>query len=259
MAIIIDLYSVAAVPIQLFFNEKRLSLATSFTWNHRGIVYLITNWHNFSGIDPVSGNHLSTMAAEPNRVGAFIHTRGQLGHRFQETFALRDGDNKPTWLVHPTLGSKIDVVALQIVPNIESGSYHINDLPSEDLAVEVGHDIFVLGYPFGVGPGGFPIWKRGSIASEPRVFSEQQRYILVDTASRPGMSGSPVIRRSWGTHLMASGATSTIMGDTISIATKFIGVYSGRLHTKDSLDAQLGLVWPAHYITEIIEGAQRDR
>jgi hypothetical protein len=30
--------------------------------------------------------------------------------------------------------------------------------------------------------------------------------------------------------------------------TRFIGVYSGRLHTKDPSDAQIGMVWPAEDI-----------
>ena len=180
----------------MLYNETPLSIATAFTRHHAGVVYLITNWHNVSGIDPFTGSHLSKTAAEPNRLNAFLNTRGMVGRKIKETIDLRDGDGNPMWLIHPTLGNKIDVVALQITPKIEPDWYHINDMPTEDLAVEVGHDIFVLGYPFGIGPGGFPIWKRGSIASEPRVFSEQQRYILVDTASREGMSGSPVIRRS---------------------------------------------------------------
>jgi len=41
-------------------------------------------------------------------------------------------------------------------------------------------------------------------------------------------------------------------------ATKFIGVYSGRLATTDPLDAQLGLTWPAQLVTEIVAGSKRD-
>ena len=49
------------------------------------------------------------------------------------------------------------------------------------------------------------------------------RYLLVDTASRPGMSGAPVIRRSWGTHSLAAGGTSS----NSTRQSKFVGVYSG--------------------------------
>jgi hypothetical protein len=41
-------------------------------------------------------------------------------------------------------------------------------------------------------------------------------------------------------------------------ASKFIGVYSGRLATSDPLDAQLGLTWPASLVPEIVSGGLID-
>jgi hypothetical protein len=111
----------------------------------------------------------------------------------------------------------------------------------------------VLGYPFGPGKTGLPVWKRGSIASEPDLVPHVENYLLVDTASRPGMSGSPVILRSYGTHVSQGGVTLTS-----GSANKFIGVYSGRLHTQDPLEAQIGMVWSAVYIDEIIDGGIKD-
>jgi hypothetical protein len=119
--------------------------------------------------------------------------------------------------------------------------YPINTLKSEkDLAVRIGMDVFILGYPFGSPPPGFPVWKRGSIASEPD--------------SRPGMSGAPVIRRSWASHLLENEATSA----DSTPQSKFIGIYSGRLHTSDPTDAQLGMVWPVEDIQEVIWGKKFD-
>jgi hypothetical protein len=252
--IIIDPYSVATVPLEMFFNATPLSIGTSFIWSQSGSFYLITNWHNVTGKDPLTGRHLSSTCAEPNRLKAWLNTKCALGSKFQETIELRDANGAPNWLIHPQLGNQVDVVALPIAPNTEPDWHAINQLPALDLTLSVGHDVFILGYPFGIGPAGLPIWKRGSIAYEPQVFAPDQRYMLVDSASRPGMSGSPVIRRSWGTHATSDG--STIMNGTME--TKFVGVYSGRLATSDPLDAQLGLVWPASYVSEIISGAQRD-
>jgi hypothetical protein len=133
--------------------------------------------------------------------------------------------------------------------------YPINVLKSEgDLAVRIGMDVYILGYPFGAEPPGFPVWKRGSIASEPDLTRIGTGYMLVDTASRPGMSGAPVIRRSWGVHLLEHDATS----QTSWPESKFIGIYSGRRHTKDPSDAQLGMVWPVNDIQEVIIGKKLD-
>src|SRR5205085_9713799 len=118
----------------------------------------------------------------------------------------------PVWLAHPTRQRGSDVVA---IPVDELGRdplinlYPINTLRSEaDLAVRIGMDVFILGYPFGAPPPGFPVWKRGSIASEPDLTRLGRGFLIVDTASRPGMSGAPVIRRSWGTHLLDGDAFS---------------------------------------------------
>jgi len=118
----------------------------------------------------------------------------------------------------------------------------------------VGHDVFILGYPFGIAPGGFPIWKRGSIASEPQLLDAHAPYILVDSAGRPGMSGSPVLRRTWGVAQMENGGVQ--MGPAMT--TRFVGIYSGRLQPADPVDAQLGMIWPAQLVPEIITGQIRD-
>jgi hypothetical protein len=41
-------------------------------------------------------------------------------------------------------------------------------------------------------------------------------------------------------------------------ANKLIGVYSGRLHTQDPLEAQIGMVWPIAYIEQIIDGQLKE-
>lgn len=134
--------------------------------------------------------------------------------------------------------------------------FPINSLKSDvDLKIAIGMDVFILGYPFGFSLPGFPIWKRGSIASEPDLVHQTDGYLHVDTASRPGMSGAPVIRRSWGTHSIASGGTSSHSVPQ----SKFIGVYSGRRHTKDPSDAQIGMVWMKSDVDDLVALEHRDR
>jgi len=250
----IDQYSVATVPLEMFFNSTALSIGTGFFWQEENGFYLITNWHNVSGRDPFTGKHLSATAAEPNTLRIWWNEKGKLGNKFISVQPIRDAGDKPLWFVHPNYGSQIDVVAMPINPPANAEPYPINAMPNDKLLLQIGVEVFVLGYPFGVGPAGLPIWKRGSIASEPDIIDPKRPVIFVDSASRPGMSGSPVIRRSWNTHAMEGGGT-VMNGGT---ATRFVGVYSGRLATDDPNDPQLGLTWPVNFVQEIIAGKKCD-
>jgi hypothetical protein len=115
-------------------------------------------------------------------------------------------------------------------------------------------EVFILGYPFEIEPPAYPVWKRGSIASEPQLARLTSDFILVDTASRPGMSGAPVIRRSWTNHMVQPGVVALVDPPL----NKFIGVYSGRIPTDHPHEAQIGLVWDGSFINEIIAGNVRD-
>jgi hypothetical protein len=261
----IDEFSVAVTPLRLFFGQKLLSSGTGFFWQAENTHFLITNWHNFSGRDPNTGKHLSETGAEPDRVALFPFQKGQLNSRIIQSLPLRDHYGAPLWFVHPQHGKQIDVVALPIPASIVAMAdmYAINVASSKNLKVQIGLDVFIIGYPLGpelpltppVSPALllFPVWKRGSIATEPEVFVGPQQHILIDTASRPGMSGSPVILRSWGTHHLADGSV-----EIGGAATRLFGVYSGRVGTKDALDAQLGICWPIALVEQIVAGKKRD-
>ena len=251
----IDQYSLASIPVEMYFDDTNLGLGTAFVWAHNKELFLITNWHNVSGKDPNTGNHLLKTAAEPNKFKIWFNQRGQLGNKISKIINIRVSRGAPLWLVHPVHGNKIDVVAIPLVDLPDVDMHPINLMENTELRLQVGMDVFVLGFPFGIAAGGFPIWKRGSFASEPELSPQAQLHLFVDTASRPGMSGSPVIRRSWGTHLLANGDISMGAGT----ATKFVGVYSGRTASQDPLDAQLGLAWPASVVPEIIGGHKLDK
>jgi hypothetical protein len=251
----IDQYSVATVPITMAFQNTELASGTAFIWINSGQHFLVSNWHNLSGKDPRTGKHLSKTAAEPDRLVGFWNSAARLGDKYQHEVAIRDHAGRPKWWVHPTYGSRVDVIALPIPPIPNVDMYPINAMPqAKDMRLAIGNDVFVLGYPFGVGPAGLPIWKRGSIASEPEVIDQADPHILIDTASRPGMSGSPVILRQRGGYQSDNGDHVLGVGDS----TRLVGVYSGRLSTTDPKDAQLGLTWPTFLLEEIIAGRTLD-
>ncbi len=119
---------------------------------------------------------------------------------------------------------------------------------THDMAFSVGLDVFVVGFPLSLTKQGlFPIWKRGSVASEPKFLADELPIFLIDTATKEGMSGSPVFIRTRGAIL----ENGDMLGD--GIHTRFIGVYSGR-YGKDKLEAQLGRAWHRMLIDQVIDG-----
>lgn len=252
----IDPYSATSLPLAALFGDEQISTCTGFFWSHKEAHYLITNWHCVSGVHPQTGQVLDKKHGyTPTHLDVSAHWKGTSGtvrHIFR--LALREEDSSPKWLIHPKFGKKIDIAALPIELPKEVEPYPINLMPANQLKVSVGMDVFIIGFPHGLhGPLLLPVWKRASVASEPGIFSNRQRYYLVDTASRPGMSGSPVIARSVGIALMETG---NFQGGIVG--TRLLGVYSGRLASENEFDAQLGMVWPIRYVTEIIEGQTRD-
>jgi hypothetical protein len=251
----IDPYSLTTIPVQQLANGTEMRSATAFVWKHGPQHYLVTNWHVISGRDARTGDLMTD--ARPDTLRCLFNVRVGTFGKQQWDIKVRDDDGNPLWLVHPGKGRGVDVV---LVPLPMTGDepvmdmYPINVLPKSNIANRVGMDVFVLGYPFGNTPPGFPVWKRGSVASEPDLVNFTTGYQLIDTASRPGMSGGPVVRRTWCTHLYDDGSFSM---DGKS-ETRFIGIYSGRLYTKNQSDVQLGIVWPAGVIEELIAGNHRD-
>lgn len=242
----IDEFSRTAVPLRVKFRDVELGVATGsfFVWDGR--LHLVTNWHVVTGRHFFDGTNLRADGGRPDHLVAYIHAPEPNAPQVPVEIRIRDDEEKPLWRV---LGDfNTDIVALEV--DLPSGTAPavVNDLEQVDLPIRVGADAFVLGYPYGIGHAGLPIWKRGSIASEPHVFDPHNPYIYLDTASREGMSGAPVFLRS-----------SSVLDERGHMrvfergATMFLGVYSGRRRGADELDAQLGLVWPNGIVMRILE------
>lgn len=245
----IDQYSVGPIPIEIFFDNNKLGIGTGFVWKRGTKFFIITNYHNVSGKDPFSGKHISPKLAEPNNIICWFHAKNySLGDRYRQRINLYDAESQCIWLTHPVLKTTCDIVAIEIIDLKNIDPHPINEFSQTALSIGVGRDLFILGYPFDITPDTFPIWKRASVASEPAMVGAQKPYMFVDSASRPGMSGSPVVARSVGTAQLEDGNTIVTTGT----ATRLFGIYSGRLHTNDPMDAQLGLVWPINLIEEIL-------
>jgi hypothetical protein len=261
-------------PVRIDAGEITASAqGTGFFWERESRWFLITNIHVLTGWNHEIQKSLSDSAFFPTHLGFQLAVDVGRDEAEGNTVQRRgfqvplDNDGGPVWLEHPVHGSNVDVAAVEVCKAPDEGSLQelgvrqILTIPvnrhdewiSFDLAA--GEDAYVLGYPKGMATRGFPIWKRASIASEPEIDIDDLPKLLVDTATREGMSGAPVIGVRRGLT-MPSGSfdNESIIGETM----KFLGVYSGRIG-EDELGVQLGIVWKASVIDEIIDGATRGR
>jgi hypothetical protein len=153
-------------------------------------------------------------------------------------------------------GQAVDLAAFPLQDDSTRHATFMNECVAvSEPYLEVGTDVFILGYPQGLRPtGNLPIWKRGSIATEPMFAANRERCFWVDSATRKGMSGSPVVARviSKEDELKQRGPLSPDTPIIFRHGLSFVGVYSGRVGVSDALEAQLGKIWHATLVQEML-------
>lgn len=276
--------SLSTTYLQLFYihpgtGERALrSYASGFFTYYKNELWLVTNWHVFSGINPAEPNSVSK--PPPNYITMTIIGDNKL---YEITTPLYDMDMQPIWLEHEE-GYKVDLALLPIPPAATEHFNFVDINESADHAniqSEIAKDAFILGYPFskdeirqefGEDTSYFlPIWKRASIATEPAV-PLQGRIILLDSLSRPGMSGAPVLISQDEPALTTSNKDSfnamqrLLKGDTSAILDldhndlnhtqikkyKLLGVYSGVIGNTRLSEVALGKCWTVETLMEAL-------
>jgi len=254
------LTSLVSVKIDLLFESQLLAGGSAFFYEHNGQNYLVTNWHNVTGRDPLTKKAKHSCAAIPDKIRIAIpgvYEGGMLKFIDVELGLYRDEDRKiPIWWEHPVHFEKVDLAVIPIGNALQKGLLRAikmvtangHNVSNSEVQFRAGQDVFIIGFPRLMDGEGLAIWKRGSIATEPTIELGGLPKLYIDTATREGMSGSPVF---------ASGLISTrTSGQQISglaIRNRFLGIYSGRVGD-DTFLAQLGVVWKESAIVETILG-----
>ena len=262
----VRLETLAATKIDLYFNETYITSATGFVYRYAKTYALVTNWHVLTGINPDTGKNIDEKyAARPNRIkfhlNVFTDKIGQFNISPFTADLLKD--EQPIWfqLLHGNPPIDIALIELKsIIEKFDQIEERIGHLQGGQMLVHideqntpkfvyhayprVGAEVFILGFPKGIGHGAFPIWKRGSIATEPlhnvaiSGAKSGAPVILVDAVTRDGMSGSPVLY--FGSELVGDFGPST--ADTGM--SRVVGVYAGREGvTAEENSMSLGRVW----------------
>ena len=248
--VVIDEYSLTAIPLTMLCNDKEIGTATGFFHKSGDKFWIISNWHVFSGRNPITGQSLRKDAALPDAIRLWLHIENKMGSVAQQKVALVDAAGEPIWRQHKR-GQDYDVAVLR-VGTLPKGCIAY-DLPrpreTGDMGIKIGMDAYILGFPKGIANNKIlPIWKRGSIASEPELPHDDKPLFLLDTATREGMSGAPVLLRTFGGYHSTDGNQNLVVG----ASTRFVGIYSGRYVADDEFGAQLGRVWHRSVIDQVI-------
>lgn len=233
----------------------------------------MTNWHVLAGRNADQLEQvLHSKGALPNRIRVQLPLRFDQPEYlsrsaeilFQDQFlSLYDQEGRALWYQH-VRKNEVDVAVINLGRNIAGRFYlvGINEVRAcNDMAIEIGNEVFILGYPLGFTHFvNTPIWKRGSIASEPYIETVETKFrVVIDATTRGGMSGAPVIMRAKTHYLDDSGKVIKSAN-----ATRWIGIYASRPNIApggNALDedrrAEVGYFYKNGWVAEIIMAGVR--
>jgi len=257
----LDQPSFQSVLLEAQTKGLKIGTATGFIVNGgNGRPLLITNWHVVTGRHIESRQVLDPKGQVPDALIVFHNAEGELGTWITRAERLYDDAGDPHWLEHPVHGPLVDVVGVPLTDLKEVAVYPYSySGPSGHGAAELptamkwGPSDFlnVIGFPFGWTAGGaMGIWVQVAIASEPELDFKGLPRFLIDSRTREGQSGSPVViykRNGWVT--LDDGRLFMIH----NVVTLLVGVYSGRLNR----ESDLGTVWKTSIVKEIAERGVR--
>lgn len=244
---VISRESTMTTPLEVRQKNEFLRTGTGFFVEYplggEIALFLVTNVHVLAGEDYSKG-----LTDKP--VGdsvALVCRNAQLQPVAFYATPILDKNGKRLWEESRAYASKIpDVAALPLPSEYKKKCSGLHVLTLDTLAPKVpllaGAQVFEVGYPEMLMDASnyFPVWKSGTVASEPEADFQGQPVVLVDLTGFPGSSGSPVLQvyRAIQTPVWSIG-----MGETPST---LVGVNSA------STRAGLSYVWKASVVKDIL-------
>ena len=162
--------SVKSLFLQMQLVGQNLSSGTGFIANAPRGPVLITNRHNVTGQNNITGQPLSPNGSRPNEITILHNRLNMLGQWVPRTEPLyHEGD--PLWIEHPVLGASVDFVALPLTQLNDVALYPYSlGVGDPQIQVSPSDTVSVVGFPFGLAGGGaLAIWATGFMATEPEI------------------------------------------------------------------------------------------
>lgn len=241
----IDPLSVRSLPLTLIASGTQIGTGTGFIVLVGNYPYLVSNFHVLAGRHAETLQPLDRFARIPDTVHILHHRKNMLGSWIAKEERLVGPEGKSRLLVNTCGGVDVAVLPLDSLDDVAVYETDLS-LRSTPIRLQPAEQVSIIGFPFGNASwGGFPIWKSGMIASDFDLDYMGKPQFLVDATTRPGMSGSPVYARRYGSYQNESFTTVLTMGTS----DRFLGIYAGRIDEQ----SEIGRVWRPSTIIEILE------
>lgn len=283
----------SVVHLTMRYEKTVLSIGSGVIYQKGSDFYIVTAWHNLTGRHSETLKPLSSKLAIPDNVvlNLAVSMPGFGVIRHSITIPLVD-EEKSLFYIHPENWPRVDVAAIPFDPHgnfLSEGYLSTGELrnysfspimevknagttelcpiqkflvPDGDViskwfkAVDVTEELFIPGYPHNVQDYyAQPVWKRATIASSVQNGWNREEKFLIDSASKSGMSGAPVLYYSPHGRVKIGGSTYKFSRDVAILA----GIYVGRIAVQDEQDPQIGTVWKSNVIDEILEAKQFEK
>ena len=266
----IEHITMVTTPIILLKGDTAVGQGTGFfyglidTVKKGSVIFLVTNYHVLTGSAP----NKNKKPIGDNIIFYFHKDDKNTGNLKDVRYPLYTKDGEPIWITSKT-NPDADVAIIPLISGVyqDCMPYGISeDWTKTQIKLRPTTTVTLVGYPYGFkdSVNALPIWKTGSIASEPSVNFSGKPLFIVDVSAFPGMSGSPVFA-------IVNGAYESDQGGTVvGNARKFLGIYSSmesieenkyleelQINKKEGIimteSLQLGHVWKAQLIIDIVK------
>ncbi|WP_417477637.1 S1 family peptidase [Maricaulis sp.] len=249
----VDSDGFCSVSLEMRRDEVVLAHGTGFFWDAgQGEIAIVTAWHNLSGLHHSKRTTLHSMGGMPNSVTLRFTTLAPQAFRIETLpLYLDEAEEQPRWFVHKRLGNYLDIAFLLLKVDKPEAFARTNiKFKEPKTRPKLGEDVFAIGFPQNAAVASvFPVWKRGSIASDMDIPVEGHPKFMIDMTGRSGMSGSPVFRIKRGMYYEGDSKNGKLL---IGDLKEFVGIYSGRAFVCEKESSELGFVWRREYIDEMI-------
>jgi hypothetical protein len=194
--------SLTSLLLIVFHDADTICQGTGFIIKPKNNCYLVTNYHVLTNKNPYTGTWADEKKQlSPNRIEIWYHSKTSPSINKKYEVLIRSGKEL---FMYKTENSKVmDIGILPLTDTV--GDIRIfplkydekiqglkSQLSLSENKMKVTEQVFSIGFPYGAIFDNYPLWKKGTIATEPISDYNGYPIIAADGIWLPGMSGSPV-------------------------------------------------------------------